>query len=116
MLSFDKALIVSMMITGKITAVLRLKFGCYLSRYLSGETSLVEDRVAYEQRMAVLKSPTGDIEAYERPCIEACPATGGPSDIAIATKMHPTSPSNLIVVDVFGRPEVFVRGPSGAFL
>ena len=105
MLSFDKALIVSMLITGKIATVLRLKFGCYLSRYLSGETSLVEDRVVFEQRMAMLKSPTGDIEAYE------CPSgSSGSSDIAVATKMHPTSPSDLISVDVF------VRGPSGAFL
>ena len=98
-----------MLITGKIATVLRLKFGCYLSRYLSGETSLVEDRVAFEQRMAVLKSPTGDIEAYERPSGSNDIAVGS-SDIAVATKMHPTSPSDLISVDVF------VRGPSGAFL
>ena len=65
----------------------------------------MEDRVAFEQRMAVLKSPTGDIEAYERPS-----GSSGSSDIAVATKMHPTSPSDLISVDVF------VRGPSGAFL
>ena len=112
MLSFDKALIVSMLITGKIATVLRLKFGCYLSCYLSGETSLVEDRVVFEQRMAMLKSPTGDIEAYECPSGSSGSSdiAVGSSDIAVATKMHPTSPSDLISVDVF------VRGPSGAFL
>jgi len=64
-LSFDKALIVSMLITGQIASALRLKFGSHIARYIAGETSLVEDRAVFEQRMMVFKSPTGDIEAYD---------------------------------------------------
>ena len=79
-MTFDKALIASMLITGKIASALRLKFGCFIARYLSGEDSLVEDRVLYDIRTK-LDSPTGDIEAYDPvvavPMTEDAPDTAG---------------------------------------